>query len=266
MRARNGAYTALAAVAFFFAGCLLVQVFLAGMGVFDGPERFEAHRNFGYTIGMLTLVMVVIAVAAESAGPDRPLRPHARPVLVAVRVHPVPRGSAGDRRASPRQRCPAAGRHAGDRAPGVGRPRGPARARAADASTRRGRRQRPHRDEAVSGPLVVLVAVSSYWCSSGWATSCRARMRSGITKAISGSDPGDVGQPSQRVPPLRLRDPDGRAGPRDHRPVADRDPRRSVSAGQRWAGPRCGCSAWAVAVPACTSRSDPRPVRRRRRR
>ena len=65
MRARNGAYTALAAVAFFFAACLLVQVFLAGMGVFDGPERFEAHRNFGYTIGVLTLVMVVIAVAGR---------------------------------------------------------------------------------------------------------------------------------------------------------------------------------------------------------
>jgi len=65
MRARSGAYTALAVVAWIFAACILVQVFLAGMGVFDGPERFEAHRNFGYTFGWLTLVMVVIAAVGR---------------------------------------------------------------------------------------------------------------------------------------------------------------------------------------------------------
>jgi hypothetical protein len=65
MRARNGAYTALAVTAWLFAGCILVQVFLAGLGVFDGPERFEAHRDFGYLFGWLTLVMVVIAVVGR---------------------------------------------------------------------------------------------------------------------------------------------------------------------------------------------------------
>jgi uncharacterized protein DUF6220 len=65
MRARNGAYTALAVVAWIFTACILVQVFLAGMGVFDGPERFETHRNFGYTFGWLTLVMVIIAAAGR---------------------------------------------------------------------------------------------------------------------------------------------------------------------------------------------------------
>ena len=65
MRARSGAYTALAVVAWIFAACILVQVFLAGMGVFDGPERFEAHRNFGYTFGWLTLVMVIIAAVGR---------------------------------------------------------------------------------------------------------------------------------------------------------------------------------------------------------
>jgi Family of unknown function (DUF6220) len=65
MRARSGAYTALAVVAWLFAACILVQVFLAGMGVFDGPERFEAHRNFGYLFGWLTLVMVVIAAGGR---------------------------------------------------------------------------------------------------------------------------------------------------------------------------------------------------------
>jgi mercuric ion transport protein len=65
MRARSGAYTALAVVAWIFAACILVQVFLAGMGVFDGPERFETHRNFGYTFGWLTLVMVIIAAVGR---------------------------------------------------------------------------------------------------------------------------------------------------------------------------------------------------------
>ena len=59
MRARTGAYTALGVVAWLFAACIIVQVFLAGMGVFDGPERFETHRDFGYLFGWLTLVMVV---------------------------------------------------------------------------------------------------------------------------------------------------------------------------------------------------------------
>ena len=65
MRARSGAYTALSVVAWLFAACILVQVFLAGMGVFDGPQRFEAHRNFGYLFGWLTLVMVIIAAVGR---------------------------------------------------------------------------------------------------------------------------------------------------------------------------------------------------------
>jgi hypothetical protein len=65
MRARTGAYTALGVVAWLFAACIIVQVFLAGMGVFDGPERFETHRDFGYLFGWLTLVMVVIAAVGR---------------------------------------------------------------------------------------------------------------------------------------------------------------------------------------------------------
>ncbi|HEX5015623.1 MAG TPA: DUF6220 domain-containing protein [Candidatus Limnocylindrales bacterium] len=62
---RTGAYTALAVVAWLLAACLLVQVFLAGMGVFDGPEQFETHRGFGYLFGWLTLVMLVIAAVGR---------------------------------------------------------------------------------------------------------------------------------------------------------------------------------------------------------
>lgn len=65
MRARSGAYTALAVVAWLFAACIVVQVFLAGMGVFDGPERFETHRDFGYVFGWLTLVMLIIAAVGR---------------------------------------------------------------------------------------------------------------------------------------------------------------------------------------------------------
>jgi hypothetical protein len=65
MRARPGAYTALAVVAWLFAACIVVQVFLAGLGVFDGPARFETHRNFGYLFGWLTLVMVIIAAVGR---------------------------------------------------------------------------------------------------------------------------------------------------------------------------------------------------------
>jgi mercuric ion transport protein len=65
MPARTGAYTALAVVAWLFAGCIVVQVFLAGMGVFDGPTAFATHRDFGYTFGMLTLVMVIVAIVGR---------------------------------------------------------------------------------------------------------------------------------------------------------------------------------------------------------
>ena len=62
---RTGAYTALAAVAWLLVACLLVQVFLAGLGVFDGPSQFETHRNFGYLFGWLTLVMLIIAAVGR---------------------------------------------------------------------------------------------------------------------------------------------------------------------------------------------------------
>jgi mercuric ion transport protein len=58
--------TALAGVSALFAALILVQVFLAGLGVFDDPASFITHRNFGYLIGWLTLVLVVLAVAGRA--------------------------------------------------------------------------------------------------------------------------------------------------------------------------------------------------------
>ena len=48
-------------VAWLFVIGLLYQVFLAGMGVFDSSSAFGTHRDTGY---VLTLVPVVLAVTA----------------------------------------------------------------------------------------------------------------------------------------------------------------------------------------------------------
>lgn len=43
---------------------LVVQVFLAGLGVFDSPDQFEVHRNFGYTLELLPIVMILVGLVA----------------------------------------------------------------------------------------------------------------------------------------------------------------------------------------------------------
>lgn len=45
-----------------FLVALLVQVFLAGLGVFDDPAAFLSHRGFGYVIGWFTLAILVLAL------------------------------------------------------------------------------------------------------------------------------------------------------------------------------------------------------------
>jgi hypothetical protein len=48
-----------------FIACCVVQVFLAGLGVFDDPAAFATHAGFAYVFGWLTLVMLVLAIAAR---------------------------------------------------------------------------------------------------------------------------------------------------------------------------------------------------------
>ena len=48
----------------FVADCLN-QVFLAGLGVFDSPERFQLHSGFGYLLGWFTLAILVLAIAGR---------------------------------------------------------------------------------------------------------------------------------------------------------------------------------------------------------
>ena len=62
--ARSVARTAYPVVAGLFVACAIIQVFLAGLGVFDDPSSFITHRNFGYLFGWLTLVLLVITSLA----------------------------------------------------------------------------------------------------------------------------------------------------------------------------------------------------------
>jgi hypothetical protein len=71
MTGRPTSWTLLAGLAWLFAGCIVVQVFLAGLALlnFGGNGDFSLHAEFGYTgVGLLALAVVLTAVAA---GVDR---------------------------------------------------------------------------------------------------------------------------------------------------------------------------------------------------
>jgi Family of unknown function (DUF6220) len=53
-------------VVWLFVACCIVQVFLAGLGVFDSPAQFEVHRNFGYTFGLLVFVILIAAILGRT--------------------------------------------------------------------------------------------------------------------------------------------------------------------------------------------------------
>lgn len=52
-------------VIWLFVACLVVQVFLAGVGVFVVGGGFDLHRNFGYTFGWLALFLPLLALAGR---------------------------------------------------------------------------------------------------------------------------------------------------------------------------------------------------------
>jgi len=54
-----------AAAAWLFVACTVVQVFLAGLGVFRSAADFDAHRTFAFIFGWLTLVMLVLALGGR---------------------------------------------------------------------------------------------------------------------------------------------------------------------------------------------------------
>jgi hypothetical membrane protein len=63
--ARRGARMVHLVAAWAFVACLVAQVFLAGLGVFDDPTSFVTHRNFGYLIGWFVLVLLVAAIVGR---------------------------------------------------------------------------------------------------------------------------------------------------------------------------------------------------------
>ena len=62
---RSFARSALPFVAGAFVACTILQVFLAGLGVFDRPSAFIDHRDWGYTFGWLSLVILVLALVGR---------------------------------------------------------------------------------------------------------------------------------------------------------------------------------------------------------
>jgi hypothetical protein len=62
---KSAARTAFVWVAWVFVACSVVQVFLAGLSVFESPARWALHRDFGYTFGLLTIVLIVLAIAGR---------------------------------------------------------------------------------------------------------------------------------------------------------------------------------------------------------
>ena len=65
---RSVARTIHVVVAVLFVAALLGQVFLAGLGVFSSPASFADHRDFGY---MLTAVPILLLVTGLAGGVGR---------------------------------------------------------------------------------------------------------------------------------------------------------------------------------------------------
>jgi uncharacterized protein DUF6220 len=63
--AREYARVAYVVAAWIFVLCVLVQLFLAGLGVFAGYQNFFTHRDFAYLFGWLPLVMVLVGLVGR---------------------------------------------------------------------------------------------------------------------------------------------------------------------------------------------------------
>ena len=52
-------------IAWLFVACVIVQFFLAGMGVFAGAANFATHRDFGYLFGWLLVLLLIAAIVGR---------------------------------------------------------------------------------------------------------------------------------------------------------------------------------------------------------
>ena len=64
---RSGATTAYAAIALLIAVGVIVQVFLAGLGIF-GAESFDAHEGFGWLLHTAAIVVFLLALLGPRTG------------------------------------------------------------------------------------------------------------------------------------------------------------------------------------------------------
>jgi hypothetical protein len=64
---RSFSRQAVPVVAAIFVAGGIVQVFLAGLGVFDDPRTFLTHASFGYLLSILPLVLVILSIAGRSS-------------------------------------------------------------------------------------------------------------------------------------------------------------------------------------------------------
>ena len=61
---RSVARSAHLVVAVLLVAGLVVQIFLAGLGVFRGPEQFATHRDFGFMLEGLPILLLVLGLIA----------------------------------------------------------------------------------------------------------------------------------------------------------------------------------------------------------
>ena len=61
---RSIAGTAYLALAWAFVAALAGQVFLAGLGVFDSPTAFATHRDVGYALSIVPILLLIIGLVA----------------------------------------------------------------------------------------------------------------------------------------------------------------------------------------------------------
>jgi len=59
---RSIARTVYVVAAWLFVAGLVVQVFLAGLGVFDSPTSFATHRDVGYALEIFPVVLLVVGL------------------------------------------------------------------------------------------------------------------------------------------------------------------------------------------------------------
>jgi mercuric ion transport protein len=64
---RNGVTAAYHWLALLIAVCIVVQVFLAGLGIF-GAESFEAHEGFGWMIHTAAILLFILALIGPRTG------------------------------------------------------------------------------------------------------------------------------------------------------------------------------------------------------